>query len=254
MPWSATRAAEHQDSQRGLMVALLRELASLFEIITLGDFGRTVPQWQAAATVTVNRYALAASTLAADYYESERELADVGGSFTPDLVEVPEEKSAASFRWATSDLWIPEQREPPPIEQRLAAAKVKADGAAEKLVADAARETIVEAVQADPEARGWVRQAALGACYFCKLMAIRGPVYKDADTAGRDANSRFVGEGEFKFHDHCNCHAAVIFRGQSWSPRPEVLEWKRLYEESTKDVTEGGAALRNAFRRALADT
>lgn len=254
MPWSATRAAEHQDSQRGLMVALLRELASLFEIITLGDFGRTVPQWQAAATVTVNRYALAASTLAADYYESERELADVGGVFTPDLIEVPEEKSAASFRWATSDLWIPEQRDPPPIEQRLAAAKVKADGAAEKLVADAARETIVEAVQADPEARGWVRQAALGACFFCKLMAIRGPVYKDADSAGRDANALFEGEGDFKFHDHCHCHAAPVFRGQSWSPRPEVLEWKRIYDESTKDVTGGSVAMRNAFRRALAAT
>ncbi|MGW9637444.1 VG15 protein [Nocardiopsis alba] len=235
------------------MAALLRDLAGLWPIIRLGQFGRTVPQWQAAATATVNRYAMAATVLASDYYETERRYAEIPGLFVPDLVEVPEEKAAASFRWATSDLWIPEQRDPPPIEQRLATAKTKADGAAEKLVADATRETIVGAVEADLEARGWVRQAALGACSFCKLMAIRGPVYSDADAAGGDANSRFQGDGDFKFHDHCNCHAAVIFRGQTWAMPPHVREWKRVYDESTKDVTEGGAALRNAFRRALAD-
>ena len=254
MAWSATRAVEHQDTQRGLMGALLRDLAALWGIITLGDFGRTVPQWQAAATVAVNRYALAASTLASDYYSEEREAAAVGGLFVPDLVEVPDDKSAASLRWALKDLWIPEQEGPPPIELRLDAAQVKADGAAEKLVADTARETIVDAVRADPQARGWVRQAALGACSFCKLMAIRGPVYSDAGAAGGDTNAQFEGGGDFKFHDHCNCHAAPIFGGQTWTPRPEVREWARLYEESTKDAASGGAAARNAFRRALAAT
>lgn len=251
--WSPTRAVEHQDAQRGLMAALARDLAALWQIITLGDFGRTVPEWQANATFVATRYAVAAATLAADYYEAERAAAGVPGVFTPELVEIPEEKAAISLRWSTTALWTPESESPPPIEHRLAVSGVKAAGAVEKLVADAARETITTAVTADPQARGWVRQAALGACSFCKLMALRGPVYEDQDAAGRDASSRFVGEGEFKFHDHCNCHAAPIFRGQSWQPRPEVLEWKRLYEESTKDVS-GSRAAQAAFRRALAES
>jgi hypothetical protein len=244
----ASRASEQQRTQIGLVEELLTDLAEAWQIISLGAFAATVPEWMRAATALVRQFALASGALAADYYETERDLAGVRGLYTPPEVgEVPQEKIDIAFRWATRDLWIPEEEGPPPIEQRLVAAKSKADGAASKLVTDAAREAITTSVAQDPQARGWVRYAALGACYFCKLMAIRGPVYKDADAAGR--NTDFLGEGDFKFHDWCQCHAAPIFRGQTYEPPAHVAAWQRLYEESTADATGYGKV--RAFRRAV---
>lgn len=88
----ATRAAEQQRTQQGLMVLLAQEMAALWQIITLGEFARTVPEWQAAAIVVCQRYALAAATAAADYYEAEREAAGAVGPFTVELADIPRRK------------------------------------------------------------------------------------------------------------------------------------------------------------------
>lgn len=235
----ATRAAEQQRTQQGLMVLLAQEMAALWQIITLGEFARTVPEWQAAAIVVCQRYALAATTAAADYYEAEREAAGAVGPFTVELADIPPEKAGRSLSWAVKDLWLPEEEEPPPIEERLRSAQTKAAGVAEKLVEDAARDTVIDATHADPQARGWARYASAGACDFCALLALRGAVYSE-DTV------------RFRAHDHCTCWAVPVFRGQQWEPPEHVREWQRIYREATRDVT-GSRAARAAFRRALTE-
>ncbi|MEU6725474.1 hypothetical protein ABZ917_17340 [Nonomuraea wenchangensis] len=228
-----SRASEYQAAQRALSSRLAEELALLWDIITLGAFGTTVPQWIAAVIELLERFAGMSATLAADYYSEERDIARVRGAFVPTPGQIPDGKAEASLRWATKDLWIPEDDNPSPIEERLAAAEKKAEGGAQKIVADVGRDTITEALEEDDEALGWARVTGPNTCAFCALLASRGPVYASEKTAGRDADKRFKGEGRYKFHDHCDCTVVPIFAGQQWDPPAYVQEWERLYAEST---------------------
>lgn len=232
----ATRAAEQQQAQAGLVEELIAQLAQAWDIITLGAFATTVPEWVQAAVTLIEQFAAASGALAGDYYDVERDIARAPGTFTARLPEFEPEPAEAGLRWATQALWTPESEGPAPIAERLEAARTKSDGVAAKIVTDAARDTITGATAADPQARGWARQARASACAFCRLLVIRGAVYKE-DTA------------RFRSHDHCMCWAVPVFRGQAYDPPAHVAEWTRLYEESTADAS--GAEKRRAFRRAL---
>ena len=64
-------------------------------------------------------------------------------------------------------------------------------------------------------------------------MATRGAVYKSAGTAGQDANSRFTGDGEAKFHNNCHCTISPVFG--AFEPSAHVrqwqADWQRLKDE-----------------------
>ena len=166
----------------GLTRLLLRDLLALRRLINPDRMRATVPTWIDAVTEIVTRYSETSATLAADFYDGEREAADVPGSFTVPLADrPPDEQVDSSLRWATKDLWPRDdglatvaQREP--LDVRLEAAMSKADSVTQKLVADVGRETVRQAVKADRQAVAYARAAALGACSFCKLMASRGAV------------------------------------------------------------------------------
>lgn len=244
-------------AQRGLTRLLLRDLLALRRLLDPGRLQATVPPWIDAVTEVVGGYSETSATLAADFYDGEREAAGVPGTFTVPLADPPPgEQVDASLRWATKDLWLRDeadatlaQREP--FDVRLEAAMTKADAAAQKLVADGGRETMRQAVKQDQQAVGYARAAALGACAFCRLMASRGMVYKTAGTAGQDANERFSGDASVaKFHNDCHCAIIPVFRGQRFELSPHATEWDRLYREYAQGHP--GDQLR-LFRRAIAE-
>jgi hypothetical protein len=217
----------------------------------------TVPSWIEAVAAVVARYSEVAATLAADFYDAERDATGVGGTFTVPLAESPpDDQTSNSLRWATKDLWPRDGADATaaqlePLDVRLDAAFGKADMATQRLVADTGRSTVRQAVQQDPQAVSYARSAALGACYFCKLMSSRGAVYATADTAGRDANDRFSGDASVvKFHNNCHCGIVPVFRGQRFELSPQAAEWDRIYREYAQGHP--GDQLR-LFRRALAE-
>lgn len=228
---STAGAARWRAAQIGLTTLLLRDLRGLRRLINPSRLQATMPTWIEAVNALVVRYAEVSATLAADFYDGEREAAEVPGVFTVPLADPPpDEQVDASMRWATKDVW---DRDPEaatavqldPLDVRLDAAFVKADMATQKLVADVGRETVRQAVRQDREAVAYARVAALGACSFCKLMASRGSVYATAETAGREANERFSGDASVvKFHNNC-VPAGTLVDG----PAAEV-GYRRWYE------------------------
>ena len=217
----------------------------------------TVPTWIEAVNAVVARYSQVAATLAADFYDGEREAAGVPGAFTVPLADAPpDEQTSNSLRWATKDLWPRDQADATvvqlePLDTRLDTAMVKADGATQKLVADRGRATLRQAVDSDPQAVAYARAAALGACFFCKLMASRGAVYATAQSAGKGANDLFSGDASVvKFHNDCHCAIVPVFRGQRFELSPHAQEWDRLYREYAQGHP--GDQLR-LFRRAIAE-
>ncbi|MFE0088766.1 hypothetical protein [Streptomyces sp. NPDC059016] len=189
--------------------------------------------------------------MAADSYDGQRESARASGRFAAQAADSPpDEQVEASLRWAAKDLWPTEDTQES-LTARLAVAERRAEAVAQKLVADQGRATIRQAVERDRSAVAYARAAALGGCSFCKLMASRGAVYKNARTAGQEANERFAGNASVvKFHDHCHCTIIPVFRGQQFQLSPHAAEWDRLYREYAQGHS--GDQLR-LFRRALAE-
>jgi hypothetical protein len=253
----AASAARWRAAQAGLTALLLRDLRGLRRLINRSRLQATVPTWIEAVNAVVARYSQVAATLAADFYDGEREAAGVPGAFTVPLADAPpDEQTSNSLRWATKDLWPRNEADATvvqqePLDARLDAAMVKADAVTQKLVADRGRATLRQAVDGDPQAVAYARAAALGACFFCKLMASRGAVYRNAQTAGRDANDLFSGDASVvKFHNDCHCAIVPVFRGQRFELSPHAQEWDRLYREYAQGHP--GDQLR-LFRRVIAE-
>lgn len=238
-------ARRQRQVQRGLSRLLVRDVRKLRRLIIPSRMQETVPDWIEAVRALVGEYGSASASAAADFYEAERVAARVTGRFTVPLLDPPpDEQVDNSLRWATKDLWPRDPDDPKttaaqraPLEVRLDAAEKKAEGVAQKLVADQGRGAVQAAVQRDRMAVGYARAAALGACAFCRLLAARGMVYKQ-DTA------------DFRAHDGCNCGVIPVFRGQRFELSAHAQEWDRLYREYAAPYP--GDQLRR-FRRAIAE-
>lgn len=105
-----------------------------------------------------------------------------------------------------------------------------------------------DAIEQTNQAIGWMRVSDGDPCYFCALLISRGAVYKSANTAGRDANDRFIGDGMFKFHDSCGCTVLPIYSRTDFMS-DDATRFRALYDEHTAHLS--GADARNAFRKAL---
>ncbi|MCX5537729.1 hypothetical protein OG785_45720 [Streptomyces sp. NBC_00006] len=251
---SSASVTQWRAAQTGLTRLLLRDLRGLRRLVNPNRLQVTVPTWIDAVAALVARYSQVSATLAADFYDGERAAAGASGTFTVPLADAPpQEQTSQSLRWATKDVWdrdadVATDAQSEPLDVRIDAAMTRADGAIERLVLNAGRDTVLEAVKRDPQAVAWARGAALGCCSFCALMATRGATYHTADTAGREANARFEGDGEAKFHNWCRCVVIPVYRGQAFELSPHASAWDQLY----KDHAQGhpGEQLR-LFRRAF---
>jgi hypothetical protein len=242
---SGDAANRYRAAQIGLTRLLVRDVRGLRRLILPSRLRESVPDWLTAVNAIVDQYARTSASLAAEFYDAQREAAGVPGTFTVPVADPPPpEQAGASLRWATKDLWPRDPEDPKttdaqrePLDVRLAQAEKKAEQVAQKLVTDTGRGTVQEAVRQDRQATAWARSAALGACAFCKLLAARGAVYK-RDTA------------DFRAHDGCHCGVVPVFKGQRFELSPHAREWERIY----RDFAAGhpGNQLR-LFRQALAE-
>jgi len=239
-------AADRQRAaQRAVTVALVRDMRRLRRLIIPSRLQASVPDWITAVRALVGEYGSGSASLAADFYEAQRVAAQVTGRFTVPLLDPPpDDQVDNSLRWATKDLWPRDPEDPAttaaqklPLDTRLDAAEQKAEAVTQKLVTDQGRGTVQNAVRQDRQAVAWARSAALGACAFCRMLAIRGPVFKQ-DTV------------DFRAHSGCHCMAVPVFKGQKFELSDKAKEWERLYQQYAEGHS--GDQLR-LFRRAIAE-
>jgi hypothetical protein len=226
----ATLASEQQAAQIGLIVVMLRDLAKVWQLLQPQSLDQSLPRWVTAVHAVVARYAPMAAVLAADHYDAARIAARAPGQFTASIPDPPSEGLVdAAMRWSTRNVWGLDEATLP---ERIAAAETMANDAASKLVADAARSTVTDAVAVDPEAIGWARIAKPSACAFCRMLSTRRAVYT-ADTV------------TFRAHNGCNCVAVPVFKGEKWQPPSYVRQWEKDYRKAAQAK---GDTLNN-FRR-----
>ena len=94
-------------------------------------------------------------------------------------------------------------------------------GSSVRRVYDGLRDTIKLSTELE-EGATFARRARPNACPFCRMLAIRGDVYRSAQTA-------LVGADGNPYHDHCHCLAVPVRPGQIYEPPAYVDQWEQEY-------------------------
>lgn len=185
--------------------------------------------------------------VAARYYRQARLAAGVGvDARLAEPVDLPAERILANLDVTGIGAYSRAVRSGAAPGKAGDVAAVNLSGSGSRLVLEGGRSVIAESAKADGEALGWARVTDADPCSWCLMLASRGAVYRSAETAGRLKNDRFVGDGQFKWHDHCGCGAAVV-----WDPQDPVLARADDLYTQWLEVTAGhsGQDAVNVWRR-----
>lgn len=158
----------------------------------------------------VRQYGALGATLAAEWYDEQRDKAGVKGRFTGVPVDADDRGSQALVGWALTE------------STDDASLKTLILGGVQRRIADHLRYTVAGSAVADPQARGWQR-VGNGGCTsgFCDMLIGRGAVYTEATA-------------DFASHDHCQCSAVP-----AWSGRPIPV---KPYTPSTREASDADRA------------
>lgn len=161
------------------------------------------------------KYGSMAAAVGADFYDDVRDAAEARGFFIAEPAALPgTARYEALARWGVDPLLG--------AAPDAAAALARITGGLQRIVANAARDTVTLNAVRDPAAAGWSRQTRPGGCGFCRMLSGRGAVYTEATV-------------RFASHDHCHCTAVPEFT----AGRPiDVLQ----YTASKRHKTEADRA------------
>jgi hypothetical protein len=228
-------AATHQAGQSILASDLAGAISTAaWPQLDPRDVRGSLPRFLTLIMALIHRYGTASSVHAAAFYKTARADAGIRGNVTVRPAPLPPaEQVTKSLEWATSGLY----REVTPQTERAALTKV--EGLTQTLALNMGRQTIIEAVKTDRQAKGWARVPEAGACSFCLLLATRGAVYKSKASAGGS---------KFKTHDHCHCHVEPTF-SDHYEPTALVRQAQDLYAATPYGDNPNEA--RNNFRVAV---
>ena len=199
----------------------------------LGQFDGSPERVRAALFETVpaaiDHYSLGSSALAVDWYDDLREEAGAPGRFTSEPV-IPDrvDKVRNMLGWATEPLFAPEPN-PADVALRLLPA-------VQYEIALPNRATLTTNVRRDPAANGWQRVAS-GGCKFCRMLAGRGAVYKEATA-------------HFASHANCHCTAQPVFQGHQ-GVEADVVQYAASKRRGSR--TEADKARVREFLAAMPD-
>jgi len=150
----------------------------------------------------VEQYGDMAASVAADWYDDVRAAEGVRSTFRARAQQSPYLDAVdGTVRRASAGLFT----------QDSAAVLTALSGPVGKYVLAAGRQTIIASTDRDPAASGWQRITRAGACDFCRMLAGRGGVYRQASV-------------HFASHDDCHCAAVP-----SWdrdAPEVDVAQYQ----------------------------
>ncbi|WP_370421964.1 hypothetical protein AB8O64_27645 [Streptomyces sp. QH1-20] len=200
--------------------------------------------WSATVALMIHKYGRASAEVAADYYTEARQTAQAKGTFTVPVADPPPLAQVTASRKAVRKSAAPRpgDDDAQATERWRITQRDRDLAAVQRLAAQAGRRTIEKAARADPAAVGWVRVTGGNCCAFCAILAMRGLVYADRESAVR------TGSGD-SYHDRCACTPEPVFRGRPSDDEPQVAEWEELYYAASHGAY--GTEKLRAFRRAF---
>lgn len=224
----------HRLRQLEIRNRAISQMVTLWSLLDVTNIDETWTALEPAMMAVLTNGRRQSAEFAGNYYGGIRLVEGITDRFTiPDVATDWEGAALTSLRVTG------------PIRAKQLLASARPDVAAQTLasitgslgrhVLNGGREVLLESVRRDRRAAGWARTTDGDPCYFCALLASRGPVYKSERTA------------DFEAHDHCGCGVAPQFsRRDPWPGRSR--EYRELYNEATAGVEQGTQL--QVFRRA----
>lgn len=228
------RGQEYSESQAQIVALALAELADFWLSLDLSKPTAAKAAIAGFMFTLIDTYGSLSSTIAADFYDELRDAVSPSSRFAALAGSYANlEQIRGSSDWAVQPLFpstepiveigadgvevVTGSREVPPNE---AAALERLQGATQRLVQDAGRQTIVDNVERDPSGPGWARMPIGKTCQFCRMLASRGAVYTSRDRA------LFKEEGG-KYHDWCDCEPVPVWTDADlpYDPQPYLDEY-----------------------------
>lgn len=267
--------AEFRRSQLSLRARLIRRILALWPTLDPRRVQATTPAWMSVTLPVVLEHRTESARLAADYYTALRAVEVPGeyqrvrwSDFAPTDTTAPAVSllvtGTAELKKTTARLaGVEDATRLEALERAVTKAAetavVEVSGAAVRHALDGGREVLRGAAAADRKVTAFVRRSDGDPCYFCALMISRGPVYRNEYAAGKNANSAtksrtgvertpFVGDGLYKFHDHCACTIEPFF-DEDPGMDDTALRYAQIYKDATANVPRG-QTLMGAFRAA----
>jgi hypothetical protein len=115
--------------------------------------------------------------------------------------------------------------------------------AAERHAQQPARDLVQEVADEWPGV-AWARVlTGARSCFFCAMLASRGPVYT-SETAAKFRGGQRVD----RYHDGCDCEVVLVQNYSTWEGRRAHILLARLWEDATEGTS--GRRSMNAFRQA----
>lgn len=214
---------QHRILQRRLAALTVAQMRQLWRLLDPENLPASSEDWLTATVAMIERNHAASAALSARYFVQFRQTEVRDGAFQLPPAPILNREQATTSLTVTGI-------------SRVAQGKTAVDtaaAAAVRLALNGGRGMLVDAVEADPVALGWIRVTDGDPCAFCALLASRGPTFKSRGSAG------------FQAHDSCACTAEPVYdRNTEWPGRNR--EWADLYSE----VAQGQPDPLNAFRRA----
>ena len=169
----------------------------------------------------IDQYGTMSAALSADWYDANRDLAQVAGSWSGAVVQRVNVDTGPLVGGVLQQFVTFESV----VSELLAGAEMR--------VRQAAQGTIMDSTLRDPGASGWGRVASAGCCSYCAMLASRGNVYRTQQTA------------TFCPHFHCRCQAVP-----AWGGSTEALRSREDTIATRRQLTDEQRATQNSQARA----
>jgi hypothetical protein len=201
------RGLDLRDGVQGLVVLADRDLSALWQQVS--NAAEAQVALNDVLPALIDTYGLAASALAAEWYDELRHKVGVKGSFTAITADIKDTGTHALVGWAGS------------TATDLSSMQELVLGGMQRRIANFSRQTVMDSSVADPQARGWQR-VGVGECKngFCDMLIARGAVYSEATA-------------DFAAHDHCKCSAIPAFGGEPRPVKPYTVSPRRKIDPET---------------------
>lgn len=213
---------QHQQAQEtlaGLLARLLVEvLREFFDPTDIAESAAAVAGLSAGHVLEARAQSRELSTR----YVEDFQLAEVDGP--PDVPYVEESLTewdvAEAMEKAVRAAGFGAAKRGGSLQQVEDAVVRAVTGRGQKLAADAGREVVMEHVKKGDGPIGYARVVDADPCPFCAMLASRGLFLMGEDAQGAGlyksnsfdlSNERFVGDGKFKVHDHCDCTMEPVY-------------------------------------------
>lgn len=196
----ASRLTEaHRLAQARLGAVTVARMRTIWRLLNPDALDATFPDWLAAAYPIVQAQRSTSARLAANYLTAFKTLElGTAARIAPVLSETADRQSVATSLLVTGPISVKRAMERGvQLARALPVAEAASSAAAMRHALDGGRQTILQTLRADPDARGWVRVASGGACDFCARL---------------DGKRHPTDDADFPAHDGCSCSQEPAYR------------------------------------------